>query len=63
MGGGNKKKGNILRIVLINSNYFTVGVKNEMNFNSFDACHSARHRGSCDSTISGSQVATCHPDE
>ena len=29
MGGGDKKEGNILRIVLINSNYFTVGVKDK----------------------------------
>ena len=57
------KKGNILSIVLINSNYFTVGVKNETNFNSFDACRSARHTGSCDSAISGSQVAKCNLNE
>jgi len=37
MGGGDKKEANILRIILLNSSYFTVGVKNETNFNSFDA--------------------------
>jgi hypothetical protein len=35
IGGDNKKEPNILRIVLLNSNYFTVGVKNETNFKSF----------------------------
>lgn len=63
MGGGDKKEGNILRIVLINSNYFTVGVKDETNFKSFGACHANRHTGSLDSAISGSQVTKCHPDE
>jgi hypothetical protein len=63
MRGGDKKEGTILRIVLINSNYFTVGVKNETNFNSFDACRSARHTGSCDSAISCSQVAKCNLNE
>jgi len=37
MGGGDKKQENILRIILLNSRYFTVGVKNETNFKSFDA--------------------------
>jgi len=63
MGGGDKKEENILRIVLINSNYFTVGVKDETNFKSFDACHATRHTGSFDSTISGSQVAKCNLNE
>ena len=36
MGGGDKKEANILRIILLNSSYFTVGVKNETNFKSFD---------------------------
>ena len=63
MGGGDKKEENILRIILLNSSYFTVGVKNETNFNSFDACRSARHTGSCDSAISGSQIAKCNLNE
>jgi len=63
MGGGDKKETNILRIVIINSNYFTVGVKNETNFKSFDACHATRHTGFWGSTICGNQVKKCHPDE
>ena len=63
MGGGDKKEANILKIGLINSNYFTVGVKNETNFKSFEACHATRHTGSWDSTISGSKVTKCHLDE
>ena len=60
MGGGDKKEANILRIILLNSSYFTVGVKNETNFKSFDACHATRHTGPWDSTISGSQVTKCN---
>jgi hypothetical protein len=63
MGGGNKKEANILRIVLISSNYFTVGVKDETNYKSFDACHATRHTGSWDSIISGGQVTKCNLDE
>jgi len=39
-----------------------VGVKNETNFKSFDACHAIRHTGYWGSIISGSQVAKCNPD-
>jgi hypothetical protein len=62
MGGGDKKETNALRIILLNSNYFTVGVKNEPNFKSFDACHATRHTGSWCSIISGSQITPCDPD-
>ena len=63
MGGGDKKEANILKIVLINSNYFTVGVKDETNYKSFDVCHATRHTGSWDSIISGGQVTKCNLDE
>ena len=62
MGGGDKKEANILRIVLINSHYFTVGVKDETNFKSFDACHATRHIGPCGYTITGSKATKCNLD-
>ena len=63
MAGGDKKEANILRIVFIKFKLFSVGVKNETNFKSFDACHANRHTGSWGSTISGSQVTKCNLDE
>jgi len=62
MGGGDKKT-NTLRIVLINPNYFTVGVKNGTNYKSFDACHATLHNGSWGSTIRGSNVTKYNPDK
>jgi len=40
-----------------------VGVKDETNYKSFDACHAIRHTGSLDSIISGRQVMKCNLDE
>ena len=54
--GGDKKELNISNMVFYYANYFTVGVKNETDFKSFDACHATRHTGSWDSTNSDSQV-------
>lgn len=62
MGGGDKKETNTLRIVLLNLNSFTVGVKNVTNFKGFDACHATRHTGSWCSAISRSQVTKCEPN-
>jgi hypothetical protein len=59
-GKGKKRKKILEEMFLLNSTYFTVGVKNETNFNGYDIWHAGRHTDSRDFTGYGRQNARCY---